>query len=58
MNTPLLPSNGLALVCSTDIRALVKEKIRFRAKRYQRGSLTVWKRKTRPDGWMFRYYFE
>jgi len=38
--------------------ALVKAKIRSRAKRYQRGSLTHWKRKTLADGWMFRYYIE
>jgi integrase len=58
MNFPLAPSNGLALASSTDIRALVKAKIRLRAKRYQRGSLTIWKRKKLPDAWMFRYYAE
>jgi integrase len=38
------------------ISALAKETIRIRAQRYQRGSLTIWKRKTLPDAWMFRYY--
>ena len=28
----------------------------MQAQRYQRGSLTILKRKTHPDAWMFRYY--
>jgi integrase len=38
------------------VSALAKERIRMRAQRYQRGSLTVWKRMTLPNAWMFRYY--
>lgn len=38
------------------IGALAKEKIRMRAQCYQRGSLTIMKRKSQPDAWMFRYY--
>ena len=33
-----------------------KEKIRMQAQRYQRGSLTVQKRKSQPDMWVYRYY--
>ena len=28
----------------------------MQAQRYQRGSLTILKRKRQPDAWMFRYY--
>ena len=58
MNSPVLSSNSLAVDSSIGIRALVQAKIRSRAKRYQRGSLTIWKRKRLPDGWMYRYYSE
>jgi len=33
-----------------------KEKIRMQAQRYQRGSLSIMKRKSQPDAWVFRYY--
>jgi hypothetical protein len=52
-------SNSSAVVDSTEaISALAKEKIRMQAQRYQRGSLTVMKRKSQPDVWAFRYYAE
>jgi len=35
-----------------------KGKIRMKAARYQRGSLTVQKRKSLPDIWVYRYYAE
>ncbi len=28
----------------------------MQAQRYQRGSLSILKRKSQPDAWMFRYY--
>ena len=52
-------NNSSAVVDSTEaISALAKEKIRMQAQRYQRGSLTVMKRKSQPDVWAFRYYTE
>src|SRR6185437_4813529 len=52
----MLPAS---VVDSTEaISALAKEKIRMQAQRYQRGSLTILKRKREPDCWMFRYYAE
>jgi integrase len=38
------------------ISAHAKEKIRMQAQRYQRGSLSLLKRKSKPDTWVFRYY--
>jgi hypothetical protein len=58
MSSPMLPSDTQAADSFVDVRALVKKRIRLHAKRYQRGSLTIWKRKTRPNAWMFRYYTE
>jgi integrase len=43
---------------SEAISALAKEKIRMQAQRYQRGSLTIMKRKGQADVWSFRYYTE
>jgi integrase len=43
---------------SIAISAHAKEKIRMQAQRYQRGSLSIMKRKSQPDAWMFRYYAE
>ena len=43
---------------SQAIGARAKEKIRMQAQRYQRGSLTIMKRKSQPDVWAFRYYTE
>ena len=40
------------------ISALPKEKIRMEAQRYQGGSLSLKKRKSLPDVWVFRYYAE
>lgn len=40
------------------VSALPKEKIRMEARRYQGGSLSLKKRKSLPDAWVFRYYVE
>ena len=40
------------------ISAHAKENIRMQAQRYQRGSLSLLKRKSQPDTWVFRYYAE
>jgi hypothetical protein len=40
------------------ISARAKEKIRMQAQRYQRGSLSLLKRKSKPDTWVFRYYVD
>jgi integrase len=40
------------------ISAHAKENIRMQARRYQRGSLSLQKRKRQPDAWVFRYYAE
>jgi integrase len=52
--------NSVSVVDSTQaISALAKERIRMQAQqRYQRGSLTIMKRKGQPDVWSFRYYTE
>src|SRR5260370_902377 len=42
---------------TTAISARAKE-IRMQAQRYQRGSLSLLKRKSQPDVWVFRYYAE
>jgi len=50
---------GSQPVDSTEaISARAKEKIRMQAQRYQRGSLTIMKRKSQRDIWAFRYYGE
>lgn len=41
---------------TTAISAHAKETIRMQAQRYQRGSLSLLKRKSQPDVWAFRYY--
>ena len=43
---------------TTAISARAKENIRMQAQRYQRGSLSLLKRKSQPDTWVFRYYAE
>jgi integrase len=44
---------------SQAIGALAKERVRMQAQqRYQRGSLTIMKRKGQADVWSFRYYME
>src|ERR1035437_9649716 len=54
-----LPSSPVADVDSAlAISAHVEEKIRMHTQRYQRGSLSIMKRKSRPDAWVFRYYAE
>jgi hypothetical protein len=40
------------------IGAPAKEKIRMKAQRYERGSLSLRKRKNLPDVWEFRHYQE
>lgn len=40
------------------ISARAKENIRMQAQRYQRGSLSLLKRKSKPDTWIFRYYVD
>lgn len=40
------------------ISALAKEKFRMQTQRYQRGSLSLVKRKSKPDTWVYRYYAE
>jgi integrase len=47
-----------AVDSSQAIGALSKEKIRMKAQRYQRGSLTLKKRKSLPAVWVFRHYRE
>jgi integrase len=58
MNSPQLISDRQKVNSSSAISALAKEKIRMQAQRYQRGSLTILKRKSQPDVWAFRYYAE
>ena len=43
---------------TTAISAHAKENIRMQAQRYQRGSLSLLKRKSQPDTWVFRYYVD
>lgn len=47
---------GERLKSTAAISALSKEKIRMKAQRYQRGSLSLRKRKSLPDVWEFRHY--
>lgn len=49
---------GLVVDSTEAISALAKEKIRMQAQRFQRGSLSILKRKSQPNAWMFRYYAE
>jgi integrase len=52
-------ASGIEDVNSTAaISAHAKEKIRMQAQRYQRGSLSLVKRRSKPDTWVFRYYVE
>jgi hypothetical protein len=58
MTTALLTSGPDEVDSSTAISARAKEIIRMQAQRYQRGSLTIMKRTSQPDAWVFRYYAE
>jgi integrase len=58
MTTPLSTSSQDNLDSTSAISAHAKEKIRMQAQRYQRGSLSILKRKSQPDAWAFRYYTE
>jgi integrase len=58
MTTILSVSAGQVVDSSEAISARAKEKIRMQAQRYQRGSLSILKRKRQPDAWVFRYYAE
>lgn len=58
MTECLLTSSPNDLDSTTAISAHAKEKIRMQAQRYQRGSLSIMKRKSLPDAWVFRYYAE
>ena len=51
-----LNMDGGKVNSSEAISALSKEKIRMKASRYQRGSLTMQKQKSVPDTWIYRYY--
>ena len=53
-----LPSVVDDVDSTTAISARAKEIIRMQAQRYQRGSLSLLKRKSQPDVWVFRYYAE
>ena len=54
-NTPPAPQAD-AVDSTQAISALAKEIIRMQAPRYQRGSLSLQKRKSQPDAWVYRYY--
>jgi integrase len=58
MNGPFLTSAPQNVDSSSAISVRAKEKIRMQAQRYQRGSLSILKRKSQPDAWVFRYYAE
>ena len=58
MTATLLTFPLEAVDSDTAISAPAKEKIRMQAQRYQRGSLSILKRKSQPDAWVFRYYAE
>ena len=58
MTSPDLTPAAQNVDSSEAISARAKEKIRMQAHRYQRGSLTIMKRKSLPDVWAFRYYTE
>ena len=57
MTSPEFP-HASAVDSPQAISALPKEKIRMEARRYQGGSLSLKKRKSLPDVWVFRYYAE
>lgn len=50
--------DGERISSTAAISALSKEKLQMEAQRYQRGSLSLQKRKSLPDAWTFRYYVE
>ena len=58
MTDPSLTTTPQNVDSSQAISALAKEKIRMQTHRYQRGSLTILKHKSKPDVWAFRYYAE
>ena len=58
MSAATLLNSALVVDSTEAISALAKEKIRMQAQRYQRGSLSILKRKREPNCWMFRYYAE
>jgi integrase len=58
VSTDISSNLGLVVDSTEAISALAKEKIRMQAQRFQRGSLSILKRKSQPDAWMFRYYTE
>ena len=55
MMAPATTSTGESVDLLTAISARAREKIRMQAQRYQRGSLSLLKRKSQPDVWVFRY---
>src|ERR1017187_7037019 len=57
MTVPSAPL-AVAVHSAQAIGAFSKEKIRMKTQRYQRGSLSLKKRKSLPDIWVFRYYTE
>jgi hypothetical protein len=58
MKSTILNSSVEEIHSTGAISAHAKEKIRMQAQRYQRGSLSLLKRKSKPDTWVFRYYVE
>ncbi len=58
MNNVALTSANRDIDSVIAISARAKEIIRMQAQRYQRGSLSLLKRKSQPDTWVFRYYAE
>ena len=56
MNRTGLTSEIEDVDSTTAISARAKEIIRMQAQRYQRGSLSLLKRKSQPDKWVFRFY--
>ncbi len=56
MNDAMLTPVIVDVDSTTAISARAKENIRMQAQRYQRGSLSLLKRKSQPDTWVFRYY--
>ena len=55
MTSPEFP-HGPAVDSPQAISSLSKEKLHMKARRYQKGSLMLQKRKSQPDIWVFRYY--
>ena len=54
--TPSLSTGPAGVNSPQAISAPPKEKLRMEAHRYQRGSLSLLKRKNQPDVWVYRYY--